>query len=49
MHATTVKNKITQRDNYKEIMSVIVVVLLLTLTLVDYLLTSSQPHTLRKN
>ena len=24
MHATTVKNKITQRDNYKEIMSVIV-------------------------
>ncbi|MEL8446221.1 two-component system connector SafA, partial [Escherichia coli] len=32
MHATTVKNKITQRDNYKEIMSVIVVVLLLTLT-----------------
>ncbi|EFC0471252.1 TPA: two-component system connector SafA, partial [Escherichia coli] len=23
MHATTVKNKITQRDNYKEIMSVI--------------------------
>ncbi|EER2178893.1 two-component system connector SafA, partial [Escherichia coli] len=21
MHATTVKNKITQRDNYKEIMS----------------------------
>ncbi|MDU5859189.1 MAG: two-component system connector SafA [Escherichia coli] len=27
MHATTVKNKITQRDNYKEIMSVIVVVL----------------------
>ncbi|EER7129462.1 TPA: two-component system connector SafA, partial [Escherichia coli] len=26
MHATTVKNKITQRDNYKEIMSVIVVV-----------------------
>ncbi|EER1824307.1 TPA: two-component system connector SafA, partial [Escherichia coli] len=22
MHATTVKNKITQRDNYKEIMSV---------------------------
>ncbi|EER5318194.1 two-component system connector SafA, partial [Escherichia coli] len=25
MHATTVKNKITQRDNYKEIMSVIVV------------------------
>lgn len=34
MHATTVKNKITQRDNYKEIMSVIVVVLLLTLTLI---------------
>lgn len=33
MHATTVKNKITQRDNYKEIMSAIVVVLLLTLTL----------------
>jgi hypothetical protein len=31
MHATTVKNKITQRDNYKEIMSAIVVVLLLTL------------------
>ncbi|EFM8617612.1 Two-protein-system connector protein SafA, partial [Escherichia coli] len=28
MHATTVKNKITQRDNYKEIMSVIVVILL---------------------
>ncbi|EIC8262361.1 TPA: two-component system connector SafA, partial [Escherichia coli] len=27
MHATTVKNKITQRDNYKEIMSAIVVVL----------------------
>ncbi|EFB9894586.1 TPA: two-component system connector SafA, partial [Escherichia coli] len=26
MHATTVKNKITQRDNYKEIMSAIVVV-----------------------
>ncbi|HFO9481478.1 TPA: two-component system connector SafA, partial [Escherichia coli] len=26
MHATTVKNKITQRDNYKVIMSVIVVV-----------------------
>ncbi|EFW1559784.1 Two-protein-system connector protein SafA, partial [Shigella sonnei] len=26
MYATTVKNKITQRDNYKEIMSVIVVV-----------------------
>ncbi|EOO7907574.1 two-component system connector SafA, partial [Escherichia coli] len=26
MHATTVKNKITQRDNYKEIMSVIVVI-----------------------
>ncbi|HHB0616243.1 TPA: two-component system connector SafA, partial [Escherichia coli] len=25
MHATIVKNKITQRDNYKEIMSVIVV------------------------
>ncbi|EFG1664672.1 two-component system connector SafA, partial [Escherichia coli] len=25
MHATTVKNKITQRDNYKEIMSAIVV------------------------
>ncbi|EFW1104651.1 Two-protein-system connector protein SafA, partial [Shigella sonnei] len=24
MYATTVKNKITQRDNYKEIMSVIV-------------------------
>ncbi|EJX7430207.1 two-component system connector SafA, partial [Escherichia coli] len=24
MHATTVKNKITQRDNYKEIMSAIV-------------------------
>ncbi|MBL6573579.1 two-component system connector SafA [Escherichia coli] len=23
MHATTVKNKITQRDNYKEIMSAI--------------------------
>ncbi|TGJ32735.1 two-component system connector SafA, partial [Escherichia coli] len=23
MHVTTVKNKITQRDNYKEIMSVI--------------------------
>ncbi|HBD9429720.1 TPA: two-component system connector SafA, partial [Shigella sonnei] len=23
MYATTVKNKITQRDNYKEIMSVI--------------------------
>ena len=34
MHATTVKNKITQRDNYKEIMSAIVVVLLLTLTLI---------------
>lgn len=34
MHATTVKNKITQRDNYKGIMSVIVVVLLLTLTLI---------------
>lgn len=34
MHATTVKNKITQRDNYKEIMSVIVVILLLTLTLI---------------
>ncbi|RYI40198.1 Two-protein-system connector protein SafA [Escherichia coli] len=34
MNATTVKNKITQRDNYKEIMSVIVVVLLLTLTLI---------------
>lgn len=34
MHATTVKNKITQRDNCKEIMSVIVVVLLLTLTLI---------------
>ena len=33
MHATTVKNKITQRDNYKEIMSAIVV-LLLTLTLI---------------
>ena len=33
MHATTVKNKITQRDNYKEIMSD-VVVLLLTLTLI---------------
>ena len=33
MHATTVKNKITQRDNYKEIMSVMVV-LLLTLTLI---------------
>lgn len=32
MHATTVKNKITQRDNYEEIMSAIVVVLLLTLT-----------------
>ncbi|EHF0619025.1 two-component system connector SafA [Shigella flexneri] len=30
MHATTVKNKITQRDNYKAI----VVVLLLTLTLI---------------
>ncbi|HAO3306625.1 TPA: Two-protein-system connector protein SafA, partial [Escherichia coli] len=27
MHATIVKNKITQRDNYKGIMSVIVVVL----------------------
>ncbi|HDX8248660.1 TPA: two-component system connector SafA, partial [Escherichia coli] len=26
MHATTVKNKITQRDNYKEITSAIVVV-----------------------
>ncbi|HDX5440280.1 TPA: two-component system connector SafA, partial [Escherichia coli] len=26
MHATIVKNKITQRDNYKGIMSVIVVV-----------------------
>ncbi|EJE7050803.1 two-component system connector SafA, partial [Escherichia coli] len=25
MHATIVKNKITQRDNYKGIMSVIVV------------------------
>lgn len=34
MHATIVKNKITQRDNYKGIMSVIVVVLLLTLTLI---------------
>lgn len=34
MHATIVKNKITQRDNYKEIMFVIVVVLLLTLTLI---------------
>ncbi|HDX9824008.1 TPA: two-component system connector SafA [Escherichia coli] len=34
MHATIVKNKITQRDNYKRIMSVIVVVLLLTLTLI---------------
>ncbi|EJA4780860.1 two-component system connector SafA [Escherichia coli] len=34
MHATIVKNKITQRDNYKGIMSVIVVVLLLTLTVI---------------
>ncbi|WP_097419478.1 two-component system connector SafA [Escherichia coli] len=34
MHATIVKNKITQRDNYKGIMSVIVVVLLLPLTLI---------------
>ncbi len=34
MHANTVKNKITQRDNYKESMSVMVVGLLLTLTLI---------------
>lgn len=34
MHAITVKNKIMQRDNYKEIMSAIVVVLLLILTLI---------------
>lgn len=34
MHATTVKNKITQKNNYKKIMSAIVVVLLLTLTLI---------------
>ncbi|EKG2515796.1 two-component system connector SafA [Escherichia coli] len=29
MHATTVKNKITQRDNYKEIMSVLLLTLML--------------------
>ena len=42
MHATTVKNKITQRDNYKEIMSANAVDLLQTLTMIAIFLAIDQ-------